>query len=584
MLDTTRRLWPWLTKVNPTSLGRDFQAGLTNATVVIPQAIAFSAMAGLPPQYGLFTALIPPVIAALAGSSWHLVSGPNSAVSAIVFSTLVVAYAPYSEDYVSAALTLTFLVGVFQISMGLARLGQLVTFVAKSVLVGFTCGAAVQIIVSQIGGLLGVQFDAGAGIVNGIREALSRISEVDEFALGLGAATMLGAILVKRRWPTAPHFLIAIIGATVVALVLGSLGVHFAHVGSLAATWPAVRIPGLSFDLVRDLSPAAFSIALVGLLQAVSISRAVASRSGQVLASNREFLGQGLSNAVGSFFSCYASSGSFTRTGINVSSGARTPLAVVFTSIVLGVSAPLLAQALAYVPTASMSAVIFLTAIELVDVKQIRQMIVKSRSELSIAVVTFSVAILVGLNFSIFVGVIVSLVIFLRRTTSPYVGIGAPDPSSTGRLFRNAQRNGLQECPQLLFLRVDGPLYFGSLDSLQEKLRQVAEQRPLQRHVLMILRSLGRIDLSTADLLLQEATKRSAQGGSLSIVSRLDRDVERLTSMGVLAGLSPGRLYESKGAAIAGIVPALDPNICRACTSRIFVECKRRPAPSDELI
>ena len=584
MLDMVRRFWPWLAHVNRENLSRDLQAGLTNATVVIPQAVAFSAVAGLPPQYGLFTALIPPVIAALAGSSWQLVSGPNSAVSAIVFSALTISYAPFTSGYVEAALSLTLLVGIFQVALGLARVGQLVTFVSRSVLIGFTCGAAVQIIVTQFGGLAGVQFDGGAGIGGAVAEALRRYSEIDVATLALGLATIACAVLVKRSWPAAPHFLIAISGASVVALLLEEFGLRFAAVGSLAANMPGVAVPDLSLARIRELTPAAFSIALVGLLQAVSISRSVASRSGQVLESNREFVGQGLSNVVGSFFSCYASSGSFTRTGINVSAGARTPLAVLFTSLVLAVSFPLLAFVSAYVPAVTMSAVIFLIAVELFDLKQIRQMLLKSRSELSIAGITFAVALLVGLDFSIYVGVIVSLVVFISRTTRPYVGIGAPDPASKGRLFRNAQRNALLECPQLMFLRVDGPLYFGALDSLRNKLRQISEERPAQRHVLMILRGLGRIDLPAADLLVQEAVKRASLGGSLSIVSRLDQDVKRLTAMGVLSSLAPGKLYESKGEAISAIVPTLDPSVCRSCKARIFVECKDRPAQSASAI
>lgn len=574
---TAARWLPWVSVITPAVARHDLVAALTNATVVIPQAVAFATIAGLPPEYGLFTALLPPVIAILFGSSWHLVSGPTSAISALVFGALAARYIPGSNEYVSAALALAFLVGLTQVALGLARLGQLVTFVSKSVLIGFTWGAALLIVASQLDGVLGIELPRPEDAAAFLAELARAFPSTDLPTLLVAMVTLLAAILVRRVRPRWPHYLVALVAGSLAAWALRPAGFEVPTIGALPAALPDFGAPPVTLSSVRELSQAALAIALVGLLEAVSIARSTAARTGQDIDSSREFVGQGLANAAGSFFSAFPSSGSFTRTGVNVDAGARTPLAVLLTSLMLLAAMPALVELFAYVPSASISAVIVLVAINLIDPKELERIVRTSVSEGTIALVTLATALLVGLEFSIYVGVILSLLLFLNRTTHPYVGIGAPDPSTAGRIFRNAESNRLAECPQLLFLRVDGPLYFGSLDSLRERLRAIEAARPGQRHALMILRSLGSLDLPVAELLIEEARRRRSRGGSLNLAARLPREVSRLRHLGVLDALGPEKLYPSKGEAIAGIVPRLDDAVCAACTARVFGECASRP-------
>jgi SulP family sulfate permease len=344
-------------------------------------------------------------------------------------------------------------------------------------------------------------------------------------------------------------------------------------IGSLRTVLPSFELPALSVDAIRALAQGALAVALVGLLEAVAIARSIAAKTGQTIDPNREFIGQGVSNTVGSFFGSYPVSGSFTRTSVNVDAGARTPMAAVFGSIVLAIALFGLAPLFAHVPVAAVAGVVVLSAFGLLGIDEYRRLLRSSPADMSIAVITLIATLLVGLEFAIYVGVLLSLMLFIRWTTKPYVGIGAPDPSTPGRMFRNAEANALPECPQLVFVRVNGPLYFGAAGHLREQLRQIETTRPHQRHMLMILRGIGDPDVTAAEVLEAEAERRRARGGRLHMTTRLPSEVARLAQIGITESVGSDALHEGKASAIAAIVPTLDPVICASCTTRIFREC-----------
>ena len=315
----------WAPRVTRESVRADLVAGLTGATIVLPQGVAFAAIAGLPPEYGFYTAMIPAIIAALFGSSWHLVSGPTTAISALIFAALIGSFAPGSDAFIEAAIALTLMVGLFQLALGLGRLGALVDFVSHSVMIGFTGGAALLIGLSQVRHALGMDLPRPEYFIDFAVALVTGASDIDPFAVAIAIVSLLTAIGVKRIAPRAPNYLIALAVGSALAFVIGADGV--AMVGDIPSITPGFVSPSMETDLLRDLAPSALAIALVGLLEAASISRAISMKSGQNLDANQEFVGQGLSNVVGSFFQCYASSGSFTRSGVNYEAGARTPLA-----------------------------------------------------------------------------------------------------------------------------------------------------------------------------------------------------------------------------------------------------------------
>ena len=294
----------WVERISFANLRADMIAGLTGATIVLPQAVAFAAIAGLPPEYGFYTAMVTPVVAAFFGSSWHAVSGPTTAISALVFGALVGLYEPGSAAFIRAAIELALLVGVFQLLFGLVRLGALVDFVSHSVMIGFTAGAAILIALSQLRHAMGVELPRPDEINEFIAALPSAVTALDWRAVLLAAIALVTGVVVKKIWPKGPNYLIALVVGTLAGLGLEARENGVAVVGEIPSVTPGFTPPLIGLEDFSNLAPAAFAIALVGLLEAISVARAIALKSGQEIDANREFTGQGMSNVVGSFFQC----------------------------------------------------------------------------------------------------------------------------------------------------------------------------------------------------------------------------------------------------------------------------------------
>ncbi|MCA0996079.1 SulP family inorganic anion transporter [Alloyangia pacifica] len=569
----------WFGLTTKATLRADLMAGLTGATLVLPQGVAFAAIAGLPAEYGFYTAMVSTLVAALLGSSWHAVSGPTTALSIMLFATLSDSYLPGSPEYVTAAITLCLMVGLIQLAFAVARLGALVDFVSHSVMTGFVTGAAILIALSQLRHVLGTPLpstsDLGA-FVSAIPEAALA---TDWHALVVALSAFVVGLAIKIWRPLWPNYLAALIVATGLSLALGGTEAGIATIGPLGEILPSMDVPDLSLGDLREFGGGAMAIAIVGLLEALSVSRALALRSGQMIDGNREFLAQGLSNVIGSLFRCYPSSASFTRSGINYDAGARTPLSAIFSSVFLFGILLLVAPAFAVVPIPGIAGVIMLVAWRLIDFREIRHLVTSSSTETIIAGVTFATVLLVNLETAIYVGVLLSLGFFLRGAARPFLGQGAPDPSTPGRVFKHAAPNGLEECPQLMVCRLDGPLFFGSVEYLRREFRRLERERPLQRTMLFIVKGGGDVDLAGADLILDEARRRERMGGALHLQVKTPRTLTKLARFKVVRELGRERLHLSKGDAIALIVPKLDGDICATCTKRIFHECARQPGP-----
>ncbi|MGJ8534556.1 MAG: SulP family inorganic anion transporter [Alphaproteobacteria bacterium] len=567
----------WFSLVNRHSIRDDAFAGLTGATIVLPQGIAFAAIAGLPPEYGFYTAMITPVVAALFGSSWHTVSGPTTAISALVFGALSGIYTPGSGQFIEAAVTLALLVGLYQWVLGLARLGALVDFVSHSVMTGFITGAALLIAMTQLKSALGLDLPRPEHLTEFVTALWTNMSLVDPVSLGIALSALATGYIVKRVRPRWPNYLLALLMGTLVYLGLGGADLDVATIGLIPSVIPAFEVPELGFDALQDLASPAFAIAMVGLLEAMSISKAVASKSGQDISSNREFVGQGVSNVVGSFFHCYPGSASFTRSGLNYESGAKTPLSAIFSAIFLFLILLLVAPYFAYVPIPAMAGVIILVAWKLIDFREIAHIFTTSKTESWIAGVTFVSSLAIDLEFAIYAGVLLSLALFLNKTSRPFIGIGSPDPSEPNRPFKNAATNNLPECPQLLIARLDGPLYFGSVEFIRRQFRRFEIERPSQKHCLFIVKGVGEIDLPGAELLIDEAKRREIMGGSFHLQTRTPRTISKLGRFKVMKSLTKHYIHLSKNDAIADIVPTLDQTICATCQTRIFRECPEAP-------
>lgn len=575
------RWWP---RVSRASFKHDLMAGLTGAIVVLPQGVAFATIAGMPPEYGLYAGMIPAVIAALFGSSWHLVSGPTTAASIVLFSALSVYAEPGSPQYVSMALTLTFMVGLIQLVMGAARLGTLVNFISHSVVIGFTAGAAILIAANQVKHFLGLEIARGSHVHETLLAVIHQFNQINPYVVTVGMVTIVSGILCKRFLPRIPYMIAAMLVGSVVSVglnfIVGGQATGITTVGALPRTLPPLSMPNFSLETIRELAPAALAATLFALTEAVSIARSLAARSGQHLDGNQEFIGQGLSNLAGSFFSGYVATGSFNRSGLNYQAGAKTPLAAVLAGSLLMVIVVLVAPLAAYLPNAAMAAILFLVAWGLIDFHHIRKILQTSRSDSVILVTTFFATLFLELEFAIFLGVMLSLALYLMRTSRPRVLPRVPDPHSPGRKFTTD--SGLPECPQLKFVRVDGSLFFGAVSHVQERLREFEEQHPEQKSLAIIGQGINFIDVAGAEFLAQEAKRRREQGGRLYLIRVKEGVCDPIKRGGYLAEIGEENIFPGKTAAVTCMFHNLDYDICRHCTKRIFRECATVPGPEPE--
>ena len=563
----------WWHRVDRETVRADAVAGLVGAIIVLPQGVAFATLAGLPPQYGLYAAMVPAVVAALFGSSWHLVSGPTNVISIFVFSSVSVLAVPATDDYIRLVLTLTLLAGAMQLAMGLARLGTLVNFISHTVIVGFTAGAACLIVTAQLRDFFGVELPR-ASLPQVWSHFVLHLDQINPYVTAVGLATLATAAASRKLIPRFPYMITAMLAGTGVAFALrAAFGdrAEIATVSAIVAALPPLSLPDLSPDVIQKTLPIAFAVTILALTEAVSIARSIAVKSGQRIDGNQEFIGQGLSNIAASFFSSYASSGSFNRSGLNYEAGARTPLAAVFSALILAAIVLAVAPLLTHLPLAVMAAVLFMVAYGLVDMHYIAAVLRTSRQESVIMLITFLAALFADLEFAIYAGVLMSLLIYLSTTSHPLILDVKPDPAPDSYHF--TADSGLPDCPQLKILRVNGSLFYGAVDHVQRQLERIDELNPRQKHVLITASGINFVDMGGAEMLAREARRRRSLGGGLYFYRLKDVPRALLERGGYLDVIGRANLFPVKSRPVGAIYRRLDPEVCRNCSLRIFREC-----------
>lgn len=348
-----------------------------------------------------------------------------------------------------------------------------------------------------------------------------------------------------------------------------------ALVGEIPGNLPPLSSPDFSLETIKSLAPEAFAVALLGLIEAVSISRAVATKSNQRINSNQEFVGQGISNIIGSFFSSYAGSGSFTRSGINYEAGAKTPLSAIFAAIFLLIIVLLIAPLTAYLPVAAMGGIILLVAYNLVDFHHIQIILRSNKSEAAILIVTFLSTLFLELEFAIYMGVLLSLVFFLKKTSTPEIPTMSinVDNKTHKRHLINIQKKPVKQCPQLKIIRIDMSIYFGSINHIQDRISHIVENE----HIYPIMIDASRInfiDLAGIEALVSENSILKKHGGGLYFVGLKSSVYEFIAKSSFIKSIGPDHFFDSKGKAISDIYhKMLDRDMCRSCPSQIFKEC-----------
>lgn len=564
----------WAPMVNRRTLAADLTAGLTGAIIVLPQGVAFAAIAGMPPEYGLYAAITPTIVAALFGSSWHLVAGPSTTASLVLAGALGAFAEPGTASYVKLAITLAFMVGILELALGLFRLGALVNFISHSVIVGFTAGVGVIIIITQFRHVAGLAVPNGLPVHAVATHILTHFRDIDPAAMLVGLITLATGAGVTRYLPRIPPLLAAIVAGSLAGAALDRAGVPVATIGALPSHLPYLSAPSFDPAVWSMLAPTALALAISALNESVSISRALAIRSGQHVAANQEFIGQGMANMLGSFFSGYVVSSSFNRSALNYAAGAKTPVSALIAGLSLIVLIEVAAPLAAWLPHAAMGASLLHIGWGLIDRQNIRQIVRTSRTEGGILVATFLSALFMPVQAAILAGVALSLVVYLYRTSNPRIMHLAPDPASPGRKMTES-RPDLPECPQFHIIRFNGSLFFGAVNSFKEELVACEKAAPQCRHAAIIMGGVNFIDVAGAEALAQMARRRREQGGGLYLIGPNPFVLRVLERGGYLEAIDARRVFASKTNALRAICGQLDREICRRCRLRVFVECAR---------
>ena len=582
----------WVNDIGPATLRVDAMAGLLGALLVLPQGVAFATLAGLPPEYGLYSAIVPCVVAAVFGSSRHVMSGPTNANSLALYAVLAPLAAAGSHTYIQMALAVTILVGILQWLVGVLRLGSLANFISPSALFGFTSGAALLIAVHALKDALGLEniHAHGAGaVLAGVARGLG---ELHWGALLVAAATIVVSVLARRWDRRKPYMLVGLAAGTALAAALNAwvfepAGRPISVLGALAQPWPPFHVPEIKWGMLPDLLGLAFALSIVALAQSISIAKVVAARSGQAIDANREFIGQGLSNIVGGFFSSYLSCGSLNRSIPNYEAGARTPMAAVFAAVLLIVLVMISAPLLALIPHAAIAGLLLQVAWNLLELPRWQYLARVQRSESIIALATLVATVTIRMEIAILLGTLLSLMVYLHRTSRPAMRTMGFDADDTERHFAvlEGRPDELPECPQLKLMRMEGSVYFGAVAHVADRLQALRTQPQAPRHLLIMAKSMNFIDHAGALVWEDELRKRREMGGDLYFHRPRPEVLRMWRRLGFVDRLGEDHIFPDKRTAIAQIYQRLDPDICAGCTARIFQECgplghagQRRPA------
>jgi SulP family sulfate permease len=521
------------------ALNADLMAGLTVATVAVPQAMAYATLAGLPPQYGLYTAIVMTAVGALLDSSRQLINGPTNAISIALLSALAI----FPEEHrLSAAVLLAFMVGVTQTGIALLHLGDLTRYVSHSVIVGFTFGAGALLVLDQMGNLLGLT-GHGRPEDHFLKRFWLTMTEGGgirwpTFLIGVG--TIVIVLLVRQfngyrrkrgaRFPIPQHLVAVIMMATVVwgfDLADTGHGRGVKIVGNIPAQLPQFQIPPIKPDWVRLLAGDALAVAVLGLLEAIAMAKAIARRTGQRLDINQQCLSEGAANLAGSFFQCFPGSGSLTRSAVNQQAGAVSQWSGVFAAIAVAAMVLVFAPLARYIPRSALAGLLMLAAFRMVDFEQLRFNFWATKFDAGVIVATALAAVVISVEFCILIGVFLSFVLYVPRAAQ--VRLIQLTPTRGGRLREH--QPGDPPCGRLLIYNLEGELFFGTEPELEKHFATITDAA--QEKVRVVL------------LILKRA--RNPDAAFLSALRALHARLRQQEVTLMLCGLTPPVLAGIKG-------------------------------------
>jgi len=476
----------WLPNYRKEWLKGDIYSGITIGFLLIPQGIAYALIAGLPPIYGLYTAMIPQVVYAFLGTSRQLSIGPAAMDSLIVLSGVSALAAIGSEHFIILAVLLAFIVGLFQIAFGVFKLGFLVNFLSKPVISGFTSGSAIIIAMNQFGNLFGIDVDRNNQFHLIIRDVFIHFKNIHWQSFIIGGIAIVLLLLIKKYLKKIPASLVVVIlGIGVVYLLnLHQHGVII--LGEIPKGLPEFTIPNFDKNLISELSGLALTLALIGFMEAISIAKSIEIKHDDYKVNpNKELIAIGFSNIVGSFFQTYPATGGFARTAVNDQSGAKTPLASLIAAMVIALSLLFLTPAFYFLPKTILAAIIIVAAFGLLDFSMPKKLLYYNLRDLIILNVTLFVTIFIGIKEGILVGIILSIIMLIYKSTRPHIAILGNVPGT--HFYRNIKRfENLKIKDEILIVRFDAQLHFANTTYFKDKLQEFAKDRGTKLKLLIV--------------------------------------------------------------------------------------------------
>ncbi len=544
----------WIPKINRQTLKADFVAGLTVALVAIPQSLAYAQLAGVPAYYGLYAALLPVIVGALFGSSPILSTGPVAMTSLLTAASVMSIAHPHTEQFYSGVILIALLSGIFQIGLGLARLGRIINFLSYPVLHGFINAAAIIIGLSQLPAMLGIAQGQKSGhFLVDIFHVVERWHDVHILSICFGITALALLLILKKTAPKFPAVLLVVSLATLVSWLIGFETSGGVVVGAIPRGLPGLSIPDIDYRAAAHLGPASFIIAIISFMEAMSSSKIIAIKTRTRWDENQELIGQGMAKIVAAFSHSMPVSGSFSRSALNLIAGAKTGLASVFSAgmvlIVLLFCTPLLY----HLPKPVLSAVIMAAVFNLINFRQFMMAWVARKDDGVAAVVTFIATLMVAPNIQngILTGIILSLIMFLYRTMKPEVIILGKDENG---VLRDARRYNLPKLhPRLIAIRFSGHLYFANVSYINDSVLKIIGNDPNLQIILIECGGINSLDASGVEMFINLHERLQIAGITLAFCNLRDNVAEIIQRTGLDKIIGPENIFVSENQALEAL-------------------------------
>ena len=549
----------WLPEVDRRQLSGDVVAGVVTAILMVPQGLAFAMVAGLPPQIGLYAAILPPVIYALLGTSRGLSVGPTSVVSIMVAAAL--AGTMGAADAAEHASALAAMSGLILLLMGILRLGLLANLLSSPVLTGFSSGAAIVIIADQVKHLAGLSLPTGLHPHETFAYVLARPGQMDWTTLGLGLGCIAFLAIAARPLPEGMRRRIGYMGSTLVArvaplvmvitssIVVARLELDVALVGKvqggLPDLFPGMPAPGVWLDLL----PSAALISVIAFVESVTIGKYLGSLARQQIDPNQELVALGAAGFGAAFSGAMPVAGSFSRSMVNVNAGSSTQIAGIIMAAIVALAAAYLGPAFEFLPRAALSAIMVVAVADLIDLRSVVETWRYSKSDATTNLVTFVGTLAYGVEAGLVTGVVLSLLLYIWRTSQPNIAVVGRVPE-TGE-FRSSTRHTVETWPEILLVRVDENLYFANVGYVWDIVAHEIQRRPGVRHLVLVLSGVGFIDTSALKSAVTAAETLRELGITLHLAEVKGPVMDRLNRTRLAEQIAPGRFFTSAQSAVS---------------------------------